>query len=84
MVGGVGSALNALIDLAALRDADPATRIIWMMRKDDIDAAFGGEQYDALAARGALGSARARWSKAAPSRRSPFRIARIERRATTA
>lgn len=82
VVGGGHSALNALIDLAALRETDPATRIVWVMRKDDIDAAFGGEQADALAARGALGSAaRALVESGAVQVLSPFRIARIERRA---
>ncbi len=82
VVGGGHSALNALIDLAELRAREPATRIVWVMRKDDIDSAFGGEQADALAARGALGSsARALVEGGAVEVLSPFRIARIDRRA---
>lgn len=80
VVGGGHSALNALIELAELRDEAPATRILWVMRKDDIQAAFGGEAADALPARGALGrQARAVVEGGAVQVVSPFRIASIER-----
>src|SRR5204862_5001172 len=55
VVGGGHSALNALIELGVLRRDFPDTRIIWVMRKAHIEAAFGGEAADALPARGALG-----------------------------
>jgi thioredoxin reductase len=80
VVGGGHSALNALIELAALRDEVPATRILWIMRKDNIDSVYGGEAADALPARGALGSqARELVESGAVRVLSPFRVARIER-----
>ena len=78
VVGGGHSALNALIDLAALRDAAPGTRIYWIMRKERIEAAFGGEELDGLPARGALGSqGRALVEDGSVEVLSPFRIASI-------
>lgn len=80
VVGGGHSALNALLDLAALRATDPATRILWIMRKRRIEDAFGGEGADGLPERGALGSrARALVESGAVEVLSPFRIAEIRR-----
>jgi thioredoxin reductase len=81
VVGGGHSALNALIELAALKEGEaPATRILWIMRKDNIESVYGGEAADALPARGALGSqARQLVESGAVRVLSPFRIARIER-----
>nr|WP_314070850.1 FAD-dependent oxidoreductase [uncultured Roseococcus sp.] len=80
VIGGGHSALNALIDLAALREQEPATRIIWIMRKERIEAAFGGEELDGLPARGALGSqARRLVESGALEVLTPFRIAAIRR-----
>jgi hypothetical protein len=82
VAGGGHSALNALIDLAALREAEPATRILWIMRKARVEDAFGGEDADALAQRGALGSsARALVESGAVEVLTPFRIEAIGRRA---
>jgi thioredoxin reductase len=78
VIGGGHSALNALIDLAALREQAPGTRILWVMRKDRIEAAFGGEALDGLPARGALGSqARALVTSGAVEVLSPFRVTKI-------
>jgi hypothetical protein len=79
VVGGGHSALNALLELAALRHAaGPETRILWIMRKANIEAAYGGEAADGLAARGALGSeTRALVESGAVEVLSPFRIAEI-------
>jgi thioredoxin reductase len=55
VVGGGHSALNALIELGQLRQSAPKTSIVWVLRKPQIEAAFGGEAADALPARGALG-----------------------------
>jgi len=80
VVGGGHSALNALIELATLRRDFPATRILWIMRKTNIDAAFGGEAADALPARGALGiQGRALVESKTVQVLSPFRIALVER-----
>lgn len=85
VVGGGHSALNALIELAELRESEPATRILWVMRKENIEAAYGGEEADALAARGALGcQARRLVETGVVQVLSPFRIARIGRTASGA
>jgi len=80
VIGGGHSALNALIDLAALREREPATRLLWILRKERIEAAFGGEELDGLPARGALGSqARQLVESGAVQVLTPFRIAAIRR-----
>ena len=85
VVGSGHSALNALIELAELKASAPDTRILWVMRKHNIDAAFGGEAADALPARGALGMhARALVESGAVQVVSPFRINRIERQTESA
>ena len=55
VVGSGHSALNALIDLAGLRKEAPGTHVLWLLRKDRVEAAFGGEAADALPSRGELG-----------------------------
>ncbi len=56
VVAGAGaSAQNVLVSLAGLADADPDTRITWLLRRGDATKAFGGGDADALAARGRLG-----------------------------
>ena len=81
VVGGGHSALNALIDLAALRREAPGTRILWALRKDNVQAAFGGGAADQLPARGALGSqVRALVEAGAVEVVAPFRLSRIESR----
>jgi len=80
VIGGGHSALNALIELAVLREEAPETRILWIMRKARIEAAFGGEDLDGLPARGALGSqARHLVESGAVEVLTPFRIAEIRR-----
>ncbi|MBN8871417.1 MAG: NAD(P)-binding domain-containing protein [Rhodospirillales bacterium] len=75
VVGGGHSAINVLLELAALREAAPGTEIVWIMRKARVSDAFGGEAADALAQRGALGSrARALVESGAITVRTPFRI----------
>ena len=56
VVGSGHSAFNALLDLAQLAAMEPATTITWVVRRDDIAAAYGGGAADALPARGSLGS----------------------------
>lgn len=56
VVGGGHSAINALLELAKLKESNPETEIIWVMRRQSVEDAYGGEEKDALAARGALGS----------------------------
>lgn len=57
VVGSGHSAANALLDLARLAEQEPATAVVWAVRGTDLRRAFGGGDADALAARGALGTA---------------------------
>ena len=56
VVGSGHSAFNALLDLAQLSTTEPGTAITWVVRRDDVGAAYGGGAADALPARGALGA----------------------------
>lgn len=56
VVGSGHSAFNALVELAELAAEVPETRIIWVVRREDVSGIYGGEAGDALPARGALGS----------------------------
>lgn len=56
VVGGGHSALNTLLDLAKLKEANPDMNIVWIMRKNRVEDAYGGEANDQLEARGELGS----------------------------
>jgi thioredoxin reductase len=80
VVGSGHSALNVLIELAALREKCFGTEILWIMRKDRIETAFGGEGGDALPERGALGSQiRTLVESGAVDVVTPFRISAITR-----
>ena len=56
VVGGGHSAINTLLELADLQKEFPETKLIWILRKKNVEDAYGGEEKDALEARGALGS----------------------------
>ncbi|KAB2397768.1 FAD-dependent oxidoreductase [Bacillus cereus] len=56
VVGSGHSAINTLLELAKLKESNPKTNIVWIMRKQRAEEAYGGEEKDALEARGALGS----------------------------
>jgi hypothetical protein len=56
VVGSGHSAFNAILDLVALRDSEPATEILWAIRGAAPDRTYGGGGEDQLAARGALGA----------------------------
>lgn len=55
VVGGGHSAINVLLDLAEVQKEYPNTQISWVLRKDNLEAVYGGKEDDALEARGALG-----------------------------
>ncbi len=55
VVGSGHSAINALLELAQLKQNYPETYIIWAMRGTNLERVFGGGEDDALPARGALG-----------------------------
>jgi thioredoxin reductase len=57
VLGAGHSAVGTLIDLARLKDEVPATDVVWLLRGEQPEKAFGGGANDKLAARGALGAA---------------------------
>ncbi|MBB5178822.1 thioredoxin reductase [Planomicrobium koreense] len=52
VAGGGHSAINTILELAELEDV----KISWILRKANVQQAYGGEEKDALEARGELGS----------------------------
>ena len=56
VVGSGHSALNAVLDLAQLVDVDPATKILWAIRRPAQGLLSGGAGRDQLPERGRLGS----------------------------
>jgi thioredoxin reductase len=56
VVGSGHSALNTLIDLTNLKEQFQNTEISWIIRKQQVQETFGGEENDALSARGELGT----------------------------
>ena len=56
VVGSGHSAFNAILDLVALRDSEPATEIVWAIRGGAPGRKYGGGGDDQLPARGALGA----------------------------
>ena len=57
VLGAGHSAVGTIIDLARLRQVESQTQIIWLLRGDRPEKAFGGGANDKLSARGELGSA---------------------------
>jgi thioredoxin reductase len=57
VVGSGHSAFNAILDLVALRDSEPATQIVWAIRGGAPGRGYGGGGADQLPARGRLGAA---------------------------
>jgi hypothetical protein len=64
VLGSGHSAVGTLIDLVRLKDEAPATHVVWLLRGDRPDKAFGGGVNDKLSARGELGAAFARLVRA--------------------
>ena len=60
VLGAGHSAIGTLIDLVRLKDDAPETTVIWLLRGDSPQKAFGGGASDKLSARGELGAAFAR------------------------
>lgn len=52
VVGGGHSAINTILELAEL----PDSKITWILRKNKVEDAYGGEAHDALQARGEMGA----------------------------
>ena len=55
VIGGGHSAINALLELSDLQATYPETEIVWVLRKGNVESAYGGLGNDALPGRGALG-----------------------------
>ena len=60
VLGAGHSAIGTLIDLVRLTDDTPETKVIWLLRGDSPEKAFGGGANDKLSARGELGATFAR------------------------
>lgn len=56
VVGSGHSAFNVLLDLAALAEEAPQTRVTWAVRRPSIGGLFGGGAKDQLEERGRLGT----------------------------
>ncbi|MBL8704307.1 MAG: NAD(P)-binding domain-containing protein [Rhodospirillales bacterium] len=79
VIGGGHSALNALLELAELKETESKTTIVWALRKTRVEDAYGGEAADQLSARGALGAAaRHLVESGAVEVITPFRAQRID------
>ena len=79
VVGGGHSAMNAVLDLAALAREAPGTRVLWAFRRPLAAVNFGGGAADGLAARGALGEqARALVEAGRVEALAPFLVHRVE------
>ncbi|HKZ38927.1 MAG TPA: NAD(P)-binding domain-containing protein [Chryseolinea sp.] len=55
VVGSGHSSIHATLELDKLKERYPGTEIHWVLRKKNIQDVYGGQQDDALEARGALG-----------------------------
>lgn len=55
VVGGGHSSINTILELNKLKDKFPDTEINWVLRKKNIRDVYGGQEKDALEARGTLG-----------------------------
>jgi hypothetical protein len=55
VVGSGHSAFNVLSDLARLSESEPATRILWALRRPSLQRVLGGGDNDQLRERGRLG-----------------------------
>lgn len=55
VVGGGHSAINTILELDKLKKKYPLTMIHWVLRKKNVSDIYGGQEKDALQARGALG-----------------------------
>jgi hypothetical protein len=55
VLGAGHSAVGTILDLAHLKQAEPQTQVVWLLRGDNPEKSFGGGANDKLAARGELG-----------------------------
>jgi hypothetical protein len=55
VLGAGHSAVGTILDLAKLKDTEPTTQIVWLLRGDNPEKSYGGGANDKLVARGELG-----------------------------
>ncbi|MFD2442665.1 NAD(P)/FAD-dependent oxidoreductase [Bacillus sp. CGMCC 1.16607] len=55
VIGSGHSAINAILELAKLKEKHNSTIIHWVLRKTQVSAVYGGQERDGLPARGELG-----------------------------
>jgi thioredoxin reductase len=80
VLGAGHSAVGTLIELNKLKSNAPGTEVIWVLRGENPEKAFGGGVNDRLVARGELGMALAALVKAGTIRvEAGFPLARIDR-----
>ncbi|MEA2883336.1 MAG: hypothetical protein QOH32_2592, partial [Bradyrhizobium sp.] len=79
VLGAGHSAVGTLIELAKLKSEAPGTDVVWVLRGDNPEKAFGGGVNDKLVARGELGMALAALVKAGMIRiEAAFPLSRID------
>ena len=79
VLGAGHSAVGTLVELAKLKSEAPGTDVIWVLRGDNPEKAFGGGVNDKLVARGELGMALAALVKAGTIRvEAGFPLSRID------
>ena len=79
VVGGGHSAINALLELADVREDHPEMEIYWILRKPTVESAYGGTDDDALPARGQLGiRIKALVDSNSVNVMTPFHISRLQ------
>lgn len=57
VLGGGHSAINVALDILQLKEQDAATKLVWGLRRNNLERLLGGGINDQLPARGALGIA---------------------------
>lgn len=79
VVGSGHSAINVLLELANLKQDYPETQALWVMRGTNLQKVYGGQEDDALEARGQLGTRiQAAVNAGTIEIVAPFRVTQIE------
>lgn len=82
VLGGGHSAINVALDILALKDDAPATKLVWGLRQDNLEKLLGGGINDELPARGALGvAAKQAIEEGALELLAPMRVLGLEKTA---
>ena len=80
VIGGGHSAINTILELSKLNEKRSDLKITWILRKKDVEEAYGGEEKDALQARGELGTRIPQLVKSGLVEvYTPYRISNVEK-----